>query len=129
MLALHQGAVGVSDFYPQRGAGELQRFLQDARKTLKKLDVDLQKGHDVLAGCEDRWAELYDEVVQQLEDEGQNVKGYSATLLTSTVRRRGGAEAWTNLRAAERVVKRLDKQVEMLEAQIRAAQSEGKIGV
>lgn len=129
MLALHQGAVGVSDFYPQRGAGELQRFLQDARKALKSLDADLQIAHNLLAECEDRWTEIYDETMDELESQGSKTHNFPTEIRNSIVRRRGGGEAWANKRRAERMVKRLDKQVEMLEGQIRAAQSEGKIGV
>lgn len=117
------------DFYPQRGAGELQRFLQDARKGLRRLDIELQKAHDTLAECEDRWTELYDEVMEELEGQGNKTHNFPTEIRNSIVRRKGGGEAWANKRRAERLVKRLDKQVEMLEGQIRAAQSEGKIGV
>ena len=117
------------NFYPQRGAGELQRFLQDARATLKSLDAQLQKAHDLLSDAEDRWTELYDETMGELEEQGNKTHNFPTEIRNSIVRRNGGGEAWANKRRAERMVKRLDKQVEMLEAQIRAAQSEGKIGV
>lgn len=117
------------DFYPQRGAGELQAFLQGARQMLAKLDKQLQKAHDVAAETEDRWVELFDEVMDELEGQGQKTHNFPTEIRNSIVRRKGGGEAWANKRKAERMVKRLEQQVSMLEGQIRAAQSEGKIGV
>lgn len=119
----------MSDFYPQRGAGELQRFLQDSRAAMKSLDAQLQQANDVLAGAEDRWTELYDETMDELEEQGQKTHNFPTEIRNSLVRRRGGAEAWANKRRAERLVKKIEKQHEMLEGQIRAAQSEGKITV
>lgn len=118
----------MSDFYPERGPGELQRFLQDARAELGSLDAQLQGAHDTLGDAEERWTAHYDEILDQLEEEnpGERLPGEGVRI--SIARRRGGAEAWTNYRRAKRLADRLNQRVSLLKTQISSAQSEGKIG-
>jgi hypothetical protein len=113
----------------QRGPGELQRFLQDARQELEALDGHLQTAHNTLGDAEERWTAHLDSIMDELDEEyaGKRMPGEDQRI--SIARRRGGATAWTNYRRAKRAAERLEQRVGLLKAQISAAQSEGKLGV
>lgn len=118
------------NFYPERGAGELQRFLQDKRAELASLDVEMQQAHDTLEAAEFRWIEVYDATLDDLEEDLQ--RGTISRLPGEEVRiataRRSNREAWTNWRRAERAVKKYERRHRLISDQISAAQSEAKIG-
>lgn len=116
---------------PERGPGEIQRFLQDARAELASLDVKLQEAHDALAGAEERWQEHLDDTIAALEEDvaadrisrlpGEDVR-------VSLARRTGdGREVWNTYRRAHRMVAKWEQRLRLLDKQISAAQSEGKL--
>lgn len=113
--------------FAPRGPGELQVALEGLREELRKIDVQLQSAHEVAEEAEERWTEHYDEILDQLEEEadGSRLPGEEQRL--SIARRRGGAEAWTNHRRAERLVKKLEKRATMVKDRIGSAQSEAKL--
>lgn len=132
MLALHQGAGRVSDdFYPQRGPGELQRFLQEKRDELATLGVELQKAHDLVDDTEEAWTEHLDSVVSDLEEEveaGQRPRLPFKDDILSIARRTGdGRSVWNTHRRAERAVKKYEQRISLIKTQISAAQSEAKL--
>lgn len=119
------------NFYAERGPGELQRFLQDARAELASLDAQLQTAHDTLTDAELRWQEHLDDTIATLEEDvasdrlsrlpGEDVR-------VSLARRTGdGREVWNTYRRADRVVKKLEQRSTLLRGQIGAAQSEAKL--
>lgn len=118
------------NFYAERGAGELQAFLQAKRTELHSLDTQLQQAHDTLEAAEIRWMEVYDATLDDLEEDMQ--RGTISKLPGEDVRvaiaRRSNREAWSNWRRAERAVKKLEKRATLIANQISAAQSEAKIG-
>lgn len=115
---------------PERGAGELQFFLQEKRTELQSLGADIETAHDTLENAEIRWIEVYDETVEQLEEDvtaGRLSKLPGEDLRLSEARR-NNRDAWNTYRRAERVVKKLEKRATLIANQISAAQSEAKLG-
>lgn len=114
------------EFAP-RGPVEIAQFLDVRAQELHDLNVRLQRATEVLEKCEERWIEHYDEIMDQLEEErdGKSLPGEEKCI--SIARRRGGAQAWTNLRRAERAVKRIEKQATITANVISACQSEAKL--
>lgn len=111
----------------RRGPGELQVALEGLREELRKIDSDLQKAHETAEQTEERWVEHYDEILNQLEEEANGARLPGEEQRLSIARRRGGAEAWTNHRRAERMVRRLEKRATMVRDRIGSAQSEAKL--
>jgi len=108
-----------------RGPTELGDFFYAKRYELDELNVALQTAHELAEQAEERWIEIYDEIVAQLEEEMDKLPGED--LRISIARRRGGALAWTNLRKAQRAVKRMEKQGTNIAQAISACQSEAKL--
>jgi len=111
--------------YAPRGPVELGEFLHAKREELALIQAELQEAHEVAERCEIAWIQAYDGVIEDMEDRGEKLPGEEKCV--GIVRRRGGWEAWTAWRKAERWVKRLEKTATLISEQISAAQSEGKI--
>lgn len=112
--------------FSPRGAAELQVALQSLRDQLADVDRQLQEAHEVAEEAEERWVSHYDEVLAQIEEE-TNGRLPGEELRQSIARRRGGGEAWTNHRRAERAVKRLEKRGSLIGTRIGSCQSEAKL--
>lgn len=113
--------------FAPRGPGELQVALEGLREELRKIDNQLQEAHEVCEQAEDRWVAHYDEILDQLEEEANGARLPGEEQRVSIARRRGGGEAWTNHRHAERLVRRLEKRATMVRDRIGSAQSEAKL--
>lgn len=115
---------GQREFAP-RGPVEVGQFLDVKAQELDQLSVLIQQAHESLEEAEERWTEHYDEILSQLEEEHDKLPGEDVRL--SLARRRGGWEAWTNFRRAERLVKKLEKAATQKATIISACQSEAKL--
>jgi hypothetical protein len=112
--------------HAERGIGEILAFLQTKRQELDDLDAELQAAHTLAGETEERWTQFYDEIIDTLWKTTSG-KMPGEDIRVSLARSRGGAEAWTNHRRAERMVKKLEGRARMLADQIRSAQSEAKL--
>lgn len=122
---------GTGQPLAQRGPGEIQAFLQDARDQLGELDGHLQEAHDALEEALLRWQEHYDSVLETLEEdvrEGRLARLPGEDSRLSLARRTGdGREVWNTYRRADRAVRKWEQRSTLLRGQIGAAQSEAKL--
>ena len=114
------------EFAP-RGVAELGAFFSTKTQELAQLTVELQEAHEVLENTEIRWVQHYDEIFALLEEDPKLARLPGEDQRYSIARRRGGWEAWTNYRRAERVVKRLEAACRQVDTVISACQSEAKL--
>lgn len=121
----------MSGQMPERGPGEIQRFLQDARAELHSVDVLMQQAHDNLADAEEAWTEHLDGIIESLEEDVAAGRRDRMPFKDQTIgiarRTDPGRERWNNYRRADRMVRKLDSRSTLLRGQIGAAQSEGKL--
>lgn len=115
----------MTDF-PARGPAELMGFLATKRQELSDLEGQLQAAHNVAESTSFAWEDHLDEVMEQLEEE-RDGKLPGEDIRLSIARRRGGGQAWTNYRRAERNIKKLEQRERLISKQISAAQSEAKL--
>lgn len=114
------------DFYPQRGPGEIQRYLQDMRAELVTIDVQLQQAHDLVQTAEEAWIEHYDLAMAKLEARHDRLPGEEVRL--SFARRMDdGRDRWNLYRRAKKAVEKLERRHKVIADGIGAAQSEAKL--
>ena len=117
--------------FSQRGPVEIAAFLDGKAQELHALQAQLEKAHNEAENAEIKWMAHFDKVMDaleiELEEEGAGGKLPGEEKCVGIARRREGWEAWSTWRRAERRVKKLEKLATLIDNQISACQSEGKL--